>query len=394
MVDDLTIWDLEDLDGDDAFCRAKATIAKFPILARIYDDAFLRDLISRRATIVDNRLLFMLVQPEDDVALGMWTSITDDLSLLEPEGSIEAFADKLRRHTAAEVEATWTEIALPAWFKRNGVAVELEPAVGEKRPDFAANTEPPTTWEIKSLQDIDDVQTIDAIQHDVQGRLRKASQPYILSTTGLPKKREHVASAVKKVVRDLLAHDKANLPVPHTFTENGLVVTADSRQRDGKGYPGVFVGPMHKFSTEYSQRVRGRIKVASSQLPADSAGVVVIDCTGATWLDDEDVIDACFGDASTVFRNGKMFDVREDGILTASNFARISAVIAYERHRYTSDPGPYKMTVLHNPYARFPLPAGWLVAEHVRHLRRVGDGSGRFHFEATPAATLDNEGEE
>jgi hypothetical protein len=162
-VDDLTIWDLEDLDADDAFARAKATLAKFPILERVYDDGFLRDLISRRATLVDNRLLLMLVQPEDDVALSMWQEITNDLMLLAPEGAIAAFGDKLKHHTSAEVEATWTEIALPAWFMRNGTAVVLEPAVGDKRPDFRPSTEPPTTWEIKSLQDIDDVQTVDAV---------------------------------------------------------------------------------------------------------------------------------------------------------------------------------------------------------------------------------------
>ena len=390
-MDDFTIWDLEDLDADYAFSSAKATISKFPILARIYDDEFLRKLISRRATIVDNRLLLMLVQPEDDVALRMWAEITGDLILLEPEGSIEAFRDKLRRYTSAEVEATWTEIALPAWFKRNGTAIVLEPVVGEKRPDFRPSTEPPTTWEIKSLQDIDDVQTVDAIQHDVQGRLRKASQPYILTTTGLPVKREHVASAVRKVVTNLIAHDKADLPVPHAFNENGLIVIAEKRQRDGKGYPGIFVGPTHHFDTEYSERVRGRIKAASSQLPAESAGVVVIDCTGATWLHDEDVIDACFGDPSTVFRDGKMIEVREDAILTERTFTRISAIIAYERQRYTSDPGPFKMTILHNPYARFPLPTDWLTAEHVRHVRCVQDVPGRFHLEVAPRAKSDNE---
>lgn len=287
-MDDLTIWDLEDLDADDAFACAKATIAKFPILPRIYDDEFLRDLIRRRATIVDNRLLLMLVQPDDDAAIGMWQEITADLLLLEPEGSVAAFGKKLKQHTSAEIEATWTEIALPAWFKRNGTTVVLEPAVGKKRPDFGAGTEPPTTWEIKSLQDIEDVQTVNAIERDVQGRLRKARQPYILATSGLPKKREHVASAVKAIIRRLTAHEEAMLSVPHTFTECGLVATAEERQDDRRGYPGIFIGPMHEFSTEYSKRVRGRIRTACDQLPAESAGVVVIDCTGATWLHDEE----------------------------------------------------------------------------------------------------------
>jgi hypothetical protein len=194
-------------------------------------------------------------------------------------------------------------------------------------------------------------------------------------------------------VRELIAHDKENLPLPQSFQENGLVVTAEKRQRHGKGYPGIFVGPMHKFGTEYSKRVRGRIKAASTQLPSDSAGVVVIDCTGATWLDDDEVIDACFGDPSTVFRNGTMFEVREHGIFTERNFTRISAVVAYQRHRYTSDPGPFKMTVLHSPYARFQLPAEWLVAEHVRHMRRIEDGPGKYHFESSPPAMPDSEAE-
>jgi hypothetical protein len=381
----MTIWDLEDLDPEDAFARAKATISKFPILARVFDDDFLRDLIRRRATIVDNFLLFVLVQPEGEIAIEIWREITDDLLLLEPEGSIEAFADKLKRHTSAEFEATRSEIALPAWFKRNGTAVVLEPPVGDKRPDFAASTEPPTTWEIKSLQDIDDVQTVAAIEHDVQGRLRKASQPYILTTTGLPQRREDVARAVKAIVRGLVAHDQAGLPVPHTFEDRGLVVTAERRQRDGKGYPGIFTGPMHEFGTEYSERVRGRIKAAGDQLPTDSAGVVVIDCTATTWLDDEEVIDACFGDLSTVFRGRETFDFRENGAFREGGGTRISAVIAYARRRHISDTGPFKMTVLHNPYARFPLPDGWLSDENVRHIRRVEETPGKYRFDITPS---------
>jgi len=80
-----------------------------------------------------------------------------------------------------------------------------------------------------------------------------------------------------------------------------------------------------------------------------------------------------------------MFDVRRDAMFEEGRRTRISAVVAYERRRYTSDSGPFKMTVLHNPYARFPLPMQWLVEAHVRHIRRVEHEPGRYHFDIQPS---------
>lgn len=80
----MTIFDLPTLDPAVALELARATLAAHPVLARIYDEALLVNLIRRRGG-YDNLLLLCLVQPEDDLNSEYWTEVTADLLTLESD---------------------------------------------------------------------------------------------------------------------------------------------------------------------------------------------------------------------------------------------------------------------------------------------------------------------
>ncbi len=194
----MTIFDLPALLEDEALRLARETVSQHPVLAEIYDDETLREIIRRRRA-DDNRLLLRLVQPNDAGCRDFWSLIATDLTFLKPEGAIAVFRSKLRRHESYYLTESQTELWIAAWLKRNGIPVRLEPpTVGARVADISADTNPATIWEIKSLRDIEDVRTKDAIERDVQRRLRTLKQPYVLSVDAYPEQLADVPQRLRR----------------------------------------------------------------------------------------------------------------------------------------------------------------------------------------------------
>ena len=177
----MNIFELATLDEATAYNMVRESLRRFPDLNRFYDDEFIRRLIPRRRNL-DNFLLLLLVQPDEDYPNTFWTSTVADLSLVAAEGAWASFKPKFRRHEQFDLQSAKSELSLAAWVKGRGVALTLEPRVNGKRAcEFMANTSPNTWWELKSLRDIDVVEQKERVYLEVQNRLRRIPQPYILS---------------------------------------------------------------------------------------------------------------------------------------------------------------------------------------------------------------------
>jgi hypothetical protein len=376
----LTIFDLPAIDPAEALALASATIAAHPSLDRIYDQPFLVGLIRRRSA-YDNVLLLRLVQPDDEINRDFWNGVTADLLTLEAEGSFETFRPKLRRHEGPWLESARTELWFPAWLKRQGVGIALEPQVSARRCEFVAGTAPRTWWEIKSPLDLPELQRDDAVQTDVHRRLRIIDQPYILSLQKFDLNLEQVPNAVKAIKRQIATfHSNGGQP-PHLFEADGLVVSADAFSKEAKGHLGFLMGKPYVFGNENTVHVVKRVIEATDQIPREGGGIVVIDRTAADWISHEDVVNACYGEDRAVVREGQWLEGRLPGLFDENASVRISAVVSYTR-RWLNDAGT-TMTLLHNPSALVELSAGFLACAGVRHTRRVAEGRG-FRLETLP----------
>ena len=376
----MTIFDLPTLNPENALALAQATIQAHPILAQIYDDAFLVNLIRRRAA-YDNLLLLRLVEPDDEMSAAYWDEIAGELQLLEPEGSVDAFRAKLRKHDGPSMDSARTELFFAALMKQLGARIVLEPEVGTRRCEFMAETTLQTWWEIKTPLDLPELQRDAAVQSEVQRRLRSIDQPYVLSLRAANLTPQQVPDAFKQLKRELYAYYREGGRPPRVFDVNGLCVAIDSMTTRPKGYLGTMTGKPYVFENEQSAHVVRRIIAAADQIPDEGGGIVVIDRSSSDWIHHHDIVDACFGEEQGAFHNGQFINVRlPGGVFDDRSAARVSAVISYTRR--WREHGTL-MTVMHNPSATIELPAGFLIYDGVRHTRRIPSGDG-FRFVTTP----------
>lgn len=377
----LTIFDLDDLDDDVAVALAEKTLDRHPVLRRIYDETFVTRLTRRRPRI-SNFLLLLLVQPEDEYADEYWKSVVSDLLLLEPEQSFAHFGHKLRVRTRKELEAVRSELALAARLKRLGTPVALEvPTRNGKNADIGAGTSPPTWWEIKAVSDLDFVVNDDEIALRVQQGLRRIDAPYILTLGRTKVTKGDVARAVKSIKKQIDEHHGAGGVLPAEFEAFGLKVTATGRTKKSHGYLGAITSG-YEFKDEQAERIRNRIISAVSQLPDEGGGVVVIDTTDATWVDIDDVVDACFGPVHSFIQGNRSVDVHDAslGTFQPQQRRRVSAVAHYSRHpRHVSGGDEtYNLYVVHNPFARVPLGNEVFAGDGVLHCRAKDNGRGGY----------------
>jgi len=372
----ISVYDIPAIGEKEVRERSQATLARFPALRHLYDDAFLSRLARKRQ--MDNYLLWLLIQNPDEYADSFWATVIDDLDLLGPEGSWEAFMAKFRHRERLELQSACSELGLTAWMKRRGPAVQIEPPTRSGRTcDFSAETNPFTWWEIKTVQDADFLVTDELIAREVQLRLRHIDQPYVLIMEPSSVERNEVAVVVRNLRRQLAEYHVAGGPLPHLFESHGLRVVASALTTRSRGYLGIVEGRPHLFGDELAMRVVDRIVGAMEQLPDDSAGIVVIDTTLSTWIEDEDIADACFGVEGLGYVNGKLISVRRNDLAAfrPNERTRISAVAHYSRSARETT-APYEIIVNHNPCAKHKLPDGLLRGKHVkqRRMRRRSDG--------------------
>lgn len=388
ISDTISIYDLPNLGAVTAQALVEQTLSKHPRLRDLYDEDFVRRLIQRRRG--QNYLLLLLVRPDDHWANDFWTSVVDDLTLLESDRSLHHFRSKLRLRDREDIESARTELALAAKTKRTGAAITLEPVTRNGRDcDFVADTVPRTWWEIKSILDLDYLIADEAVSFDVHTRLRRIEEPYVLVLHPSTIRREDVPKAVRDIKRQVAAHYRLGGSLPAVFGALGLVVEAAQLTKQKSGYIGIGSSGLHVFGNEHSKKIGSRIVSAVEQLPENQAGIVVIDTTVATWVDQEDVIDACFGVESGVYRNGCMIPVRDTdaGVFQPHQRTRISAVLHYTRHaKHKGEPN----LLIHNPFARTPLPEGALAADDVVQLRRVEREHGHFALVRNPDSDSPN----
>jgi hypothetical protein len=379
----LTIFDVPNLEEAVAYAQAQETLSRYPRLREIYDDDFVRSLVARRRG--QNYLLFMLVRPGNDFTDPFWAHVSDDLMVLASAGSFERFKTKLRARDRETLEAARSELALAARLRRLGYDVTLEaPTRNGRDCDVVASTTPETYWEIKAVLDLEAIVEDAEVAFDIQARLRRIPEPYILSILESKLARNEVAAAVRDVKRQIAAHYRSDDILPKRFWSNGLQVEASQRTKRPEGYLGSTQFGTKVFGTEHAKKIRSRIVSAIEQLPEDNAGVVVIDTTCASWVEQEDVVDACFGSESTVVFNDQMVNVRDSEVAAfqATQRRRVSAVVHYTRH--PRDAGQ-SLLIIHNPFARIPIPVEVLAADDVQQMVRVAHGTDRYRLERIPA---------
>jgi hypothetical protein len=374
MYENLTIYDLRDVPPKAARALVRETLARWPLLQAIYDDAFVDALVRRRTS--ENSLLLRLIQPNDPLNVTFWNEVVDELIVLGGAHAVATFRDRMRLEKLASIESWLTEIRLPAWLARIGIAIELEPlTVGKRRADFRAASVPMTWWEIKTPLDISKVRSDDALLHDLRERLGKMRQPFNLTLEEFDLERDALPSAVADLQRQLLAYAGTGGTLPHAFTTSGLVVEATGRAPSGQGGLAVLLGREYVFEGEHVVLAAQQIRDAARQLPPEGAGIVVVDCSNTDWLDDTDVQDACYGVPGPIRTPTGVAWGRPGGVFRRTAGTRISAVVSYARNvvrsRYRHD-----IVMLHNPYAKVPLPPEAFAFPDVRHGRIVASSGG------------------
>jgi hypothetical protein len=371
MFDDLTVYNLRDVPAEAARALALETLDRWPLLQTVYDGPFLEDLIRRRNSV--NSLLLRLVQPHDMWKIVWWDEVVDDLTTLGGPDATAIFRDRRRLERLANIESWRTELRLPAWLRRSGIAITLAKP-GVRGADFRTGTEPETYWEIKTPLDIERVRADDALTHELYERLGNMRQPFSLALEEFDLEFDAVPAAVETLKGQLLAYDQKGGSLPREFNVDGLVVTATGRDDSGQGGLGMSLGREYCFEDEHVELAAKQIRSAAAQLPAQGGGIVVIDTSNATWLDDTDVQDACYG-APGMRRSGTgIVTVRDGGVFRRGANTRISAVVAYSRNVVLSRHG-HDIAMLHNPFARVPLPLDLFQFPDVRHGRVVASGS-------------------
>jgi hypothetical protein len=270
----------------------QATLERLPQLSRLYDEFLLGRLVRRRQ--MDNYLLLLLVQPNDEYAIGFWSDLVDDLETLREAGSWEKFRAKLRNRERFSLLAARSELALAAWVRRRGAPVTIEPPTrGRYICDFSAITSPETWWEIKAVSDLDLVLRDESVAREVQLRLRRIDQPYVLHLRPSAIERSDVAKAIREIRRQLAESHRQNRKPPFAVEALGLGIDVSATTAQQHGYLGTLDSGLYVFGDEAALRIRDRVVAAVRQLPDGQACVVVIDTSLASFLDDHVVTDAC-----------------------------------------------------------------------------------------------------
>jgi hypothetical protein len=203
----------------------------------------------------------------------------------------------------------------------------------------------------------------------------------VLSIVGAKLALGDVPGAVKNIRSQIRAFAQANGEPPARFESAGLIVEVSSRTKHrSTGFLGT-TSFGYVFGNEHAAQIGEKIGSAVSQLPENSAGVVVIDRTLSDWNDEQDAIDACFGPV-VLQKRGYDFDaVHAGGVFRPGGATRVSAVVSYSRHPMHWE-GGYELLFIHNPFAKVPLPEELFRFPGVRHLRPVDhpDGDGLFRL--------------
>ncbi len=353
------MYGVDMIETDDSTLRSRVnlTLHRHPNLKEVYPPDRVEALIARRRDL-SNYLLLLLANPGNHVAAKFWSEVAADLDLLEPEGAFSHYGTKFQVLDYPSLEVAKTELEVAAWMRRRGHVIELEPIIPgtERRGEFVARLSSTTWWEIKSVQDIEPVRVADRAYSEIVKRLRKIPEPYALSVEQgniRPEDAHRATNYIRRKIRSF--HNSGGGALPISFNACGMTVTLETRSGREYGYLGSSDNEF-MFQNENLLKVRKRINSAVGQIPADAAGIVVIDATAAHWIDEEDVRQACFGEEVMRLASGKPIDALDFGAaFSAHNRTRISVVLSYKRQNEGLKLKRHRI-VYHNPHAKHPMP--------------------------------------
>lgn len=383
------IAEIKRADEEALLGEAKSRIKRFPILRRIYDDQFLKELAKHKHD-YDNLLLFWLVinNPIDGpLAIKLFEEIEEDLRVFKHERDLHTFDAKLRQWEAIPFESAIVELEFAAEYKRKGCQIELEPVLPNKRrSDFSAITDAMKIYfEVKMIyreHTLKEHKIIDELSERLDGM----EEPFAVSIdmretvrpTGIPK-------AAKYIRRKLRTIEQTPLSLRHSFAypekgEPALVIDIVSRLPvDERGFISGFVfgGGMRVSWRD----IRSKIASAVSQLHPDHPGVIIIRPESIATTD-FGIRNALFGDLSvSFFQNDQLFR-GGSRIFSSNKNKRLSTVICYRKTLHESG-YTRRIHVYHNPCARTKLPTEIFEGDNVTQFVVRRSERGGVHLEKT-----------
>jgi hypothetical protein len=136
-----TMLDISRAEDEELMAKAKQRVGSYPMLQCIYNDEFLRKLVSKKRN-RDNMLLFWLVVDEIAVpiAVKLFEEIEAVLGLFKDDKNFSSLHCKLRQWKSIPLKSTTTELEFAAEYFSRGYEIELEPLLldGFRTSDFSA----------------------------------------------------------------------------------------------------------------------------------------------------------------------------------------------------------------------------------------------------------------
>lgn len=357
----MRIDEMKEKDDDELLARIKATLSSFPILKEIYDEEFCLNLIRKKEN-NDNYLLWLLVSGTDYSKI-TWETISKFLMLLVDADSIPHFRDKLGHRKETIFHSFQTELELAGYYKERGYDVELEPKIPDtdQNPDFKIEKDKTRVFfEVGNLfiQELIEMENVDSQIHDRFNKIEEpfrfgfAYNPFVLKTEHL----KPLQVFLKKKFAELEKSKELSFPLSFHFPdEKDSLVEVKVFGREEKN--GRFSGIVSTFGLPRgSNNFRMKISKKISQLPKGEKNVIVVEL-GHPYYDEEDCLDALFGDKIIVvnMKDGSTQDTRgKEKLFRAEKNTRLSAVINYKKIFRYSNFHVWK-TVIHNPYAFNPI---------------------------------------
>jgi hypothetical protein len=146
--------------------------------------------------------------------------------------------------------------------------------------------------------------------------IRRIAEPYYFSFKFHDLESTEIAKSLSAIRSQIRKHYQLDGSLPKTFSSGGIYVTAESKTQDHGRFASSQLG--YRFGGEASKTVKTHLKSASAQLPPDSCGIIVIDRTLSTWIELDDMLDACFGSEHLFGRASGGFFRRDSGTRVAA----------------------------------------------------------------------------
>lgn len=378
----MNIFELKQIDEATLLELVRETCNIFPNLKLVYDDDFLKNLVTRRFCF-DNYLLWLL-DSREQFAIVTLTEVSKFIELLKDADFGIHFNNKLRSTSELVFNSYLTELEFAAYYKERGFGVLLEPKISDsgKNPEFKITSDNfKSYFEAKSIF-WKEMMTMSRIETTIQDALGRTKEKYVFFIYYTPKFKSGDTPHLKRFVMEKLKEIPKNqkLPIKLLFqNETDLLAKIEVMSRPKKlpyGYLGGFMRT-EAFFIPGGREIRRKISQKIPQLPKDEAGVVVI-APGQIFVHEEDVLNALYGDENALINlvdnSAKLIRVH-NGTFSPRINTRLSAVIFFKKKW---DEGNKRFTrekvVFHNPFANKKLTEDFFKDVNVRQFVPISDG--------------------